>query len=75
MRPAAGISHSALIMSSVAGVPGTTAGRNCKLKGAAVYVRRRPERSAVYKVVRKNLERWLAQLREGRRGPVIDGSH
>ncbi len=33
-------------MSSAAGVPGTSASSNCKLKRAAVYVRRRPERSA-----------------------------
>ena len=33
-------------MSSAAGVPGTHACSNCKLKRAAVYVRRRPERSA-----------------------------
>ena len=33
---------------------------------AAVYVRRRPERSAAYQVVRQNLEAWLAQRRAGR---------
>ena len=48
-------------MSSAAGVPGTSASRNCKLKRAAVYQRRRPERSAAYLVVRENLEMWLAQ--------------
>ncbi len=47
-------------MSSAAGVPGTHAGSNCKLKRAAVYVSRRPERSAAYQVVRQNLETWLA---------------
>ena len=36
------------------------------MKRAAVYVRRRPERSAAYQVVRENLERWLAQRRAGR---------
>ncbi len=48
-------------MSSAAGVPGTRASSNCKLKRAAIYVRRRPERSAAYQVVRQNLETWLAQ--------------
>ena len=47
-------------MSSAAGVPGTRAGRNCRTKRAAVYQRRRPERSAAYQVVRQNLETWLA---------------
>jgi hypothetical protein len=47
-------------MSSPAGVPGTSLGSNCKLKRAAVYVRRRLERSAAYQVVRENLETWLA---------------
>ena len=41
-------------------MPGTSASSNCKLKRAAVYVRRRPERSAAYQVVRVNLETWLA---------------
>ena len=50
-------------MSGAAGVPGTRAGSECKLKRAAVYVRRRPERSAAYQVVRENLEMWLAQRR------------
>ena len=31
-----------------------------------MYVRRRPERSAAYQVVRENLETWLAQRRAGR---------
>ncbi len=53
-------------MSSAAGVPGTHAGSNCKLKRVAVYVRRRPERSAADQVVRENLETWLAQRRAGR---------
>ena len=53
-------------MSSAAGVPGTRAGRNCRTKRAAVYQRRRPERSAAYQVVRQNLETWLAQRRAGR---------
>ncbi len=39
-----------------------------KLNRAALYVRRRPERSAAYQVVRENLETWLAQRRAGRRG-------
>ncbi len=56
-----------ILMSSAAGVPGTSASSNCKLKRAAVYVRRRPERSAAYQVVRENLETWLAQRRAGRR--------
>ncbi len=51
---------------SAAGVLGTRASSNCKLKRAAVYVRRRPERSAAYQVVRENLEKWLAQRRAGR---------
>ena len=50
-------------MSSAAGVLGISASRNCKLKRAAVYVLRRPERSAAYQVVRENLETWLAQRR------------
>ena len=33
---------------------------------AAVYIRRRPDRSAAYQVVRGNLETWLAQRRAGR---------
>ncbi len=53
-------------MSSTAGGPRTRAGSNCKLKRAAVYVRRRPERSAAYQVVRENSETWLAQRRAGR---------
>jgi hypothetical protein len=53
-------------MSSPAGVPGTSSGSNCKLKRAAVYVRRRPERSAAYQVVRENLETRLAERRAGR---------
>ncbi len=36
------------------------------MKRAAVYQRRRPERSAAYLVVRQNLETWLAQRRAGR---------
>ena len=47
-------------------MPGTSASSNCKLKRAAVYVRRRPERSAAYQVVRENLETWLAHRRAGR---------
>ncbi len=54
-------------MCIAAGVPGTSASSNCKLKRAAVYVRWRPERSAAYQVVRQNLETWLAQRRAGRR--------
>ena len=53
-------------MSSAAGVPGTRAGSNCRMKRAAVYQRRRPERSAAYLVVRQNLETWLAQRVAGR---------
>ncbi len=56
----------ALIMSSAAGGPGTSASSNCKLKRSAVYLRWRPERSAAYQVVRQNLEMWLAQRRAGR---------
>ena len=48
-------------MSTAAGAQGTSASSNCKLKRAAVYVRRRPEWSAAYQVVRENLEMWLAQ--------------
>ena len=51
---------------SAAGVLWTSASGNCKLGRAAVYVRRRPERSAAYQVVRQNLETWLAQRRSGR---------
>jgi hypothetical protein len=47
-------------------VPGPSLGSNCKRKRAAVYVRRRPERSAAYQVVRENLETWLAERRAGR---------
>ena len=50
-----------MIMSSAAGVPGTRVGSNCKLKRAAVYVRRRPEWSAAYQVLRENLEMWPAR--------------
>ena len=53
-------------MSSAAGVPGAIAGSKCNVKRAAVCVRRRPERSAAYQVVRRNLEMWLAQRRAGR---------
>ncbi len=67
---AAGISDWALIMSSAAGAPGTSASSNWKLRRAAVYVLRRPERSAAYQVVRDNLEMWLAQRRvSARRHP------
>ena len=45
------------------------------LERAAVYVRRWPERSAAYQVVRENLETWLAQRRAGRRGPATGGAH
>ncbi len=51
---------------SAAGVLGTSASGNCKLGRAAVYVRRRPERSAAYQVVREKLETWLAQRRADR---------
>ena len=54
------IDYLCCIMSSAAGVPGTSASSNCKLKRAAVYVLRRPERSAAYQVVRENLETWPA---------------
>ena len=56
-------------MSSAAGVPGTRAGSNCRVKRAAVYQRRRRERSAAYQVVRQNLETWLAQRRAGTLAP------
>ncbi len=49
-----------------AGVPGTRASSNCKYRRAAVYGRRRPERSAAYQVVRQNFETWLAQRRADR---------
>ncbi len=42
---------------------------------AAVYVRRRPERSAAYQVVRQNLEPWLARRCAGRRGAATHGAH
>ena len=47
-------------MSSAAGMPGAIAVRSCGAKRAAVYQRRRPERTAAYQVVRQNLETWLA---------------
>ena len=53
-------------MSVAAGMPGIRAGSNCRMKRAAVYQCRRPERSAAYQVVRQNLETWLAQRRAGR---------
>ncbi len=53
-------------MSSPAGVPGTRAGSNCKLKRFAVYVCRGLDRSAAYQVVRESLETWLAHRRAGR---------
>ena len=43
--PAVGISVSALIMSSAAGMPGAIAVRSCGVQRAAVYQRRRPERT------------------------------
>ena len=36
------------------------------LKRAAVYQRRRPERSAAYQVVRENLKTWVVQRRAGK---------
>ena len=59
LGPAAGIAAWAFRTSSAAGVPGTSAGSNCKLKRAAVYQRWRPERSAAYQVVREYLETCL----------------
>ena len=50
-RPPIGVSDSALIMSSAAGMPGVIAVRSCGAKRAAVYQRRRPERTAAYQVV------------------------
>ena len=47
-------------MSSAAGMPGAIAVRSCGAKRAAVYQRRRPERTAAYQLVRQNLETWLA---------------
>ena len=57
-------------MSSAAGVPGTSASSNCKLNRAAVYVRRRLERSAAYQVVRQNLEQWLLRRSVSSRCPA-----
>ncbi len=51
-----GQTRRSIFIDSAAGVPGTSASSNCKVKRAAVYVRRRPERSAAYQVVRENLE-------------------
>ena len=46
-------------------MPGAIAVWSCGAKRAAVYQRRRPERTAAYQVVRQNLETWLAQRRVG----------
>ena len=46
-------------------MPGAIAVRSCGVQCAAVYQRRRPERSGAYQVVRQNLETWLAQRRAG----------
>ena len=46
-------------------MPGAIVVRSCGAKRAAVYQRRRPERTAAYQVVRQNLETWLAQRRVG----------
>ena len=59
-------------MSSAAGMPGAIALRSCGAKRAAVYQRRRPERTAAYQVVRQNLETWLAQRRVGGLDPGSD---
>ena len=61
-------------MSSAAGTPGAIAIRSCGAKRAAVYQRRRPERTAAYQVVRQNLETWLAQRRVGGLDPGSDFS-
>ena len=42
-------------------MPGVIAVRSCRVKYAAVYKRRRPERTAAYHGVRQNLETWLAR--------------
>ena len=40
-----------MLMSIAAGMPGAIAVRSCGAKRAAVYQRRRPERTAAYQVV------------------------
>ena len=50
-------------MSISAGMPGPIAVRSCGVQRAAVYQRRRPERTAAYQMVGQNLETWLAQRR------------
>ena len=45
------------------------------MERAAVYVRRRPERSSYHQVVRQNLGPWLARRRAGRRGAATRGAH
>ena len=45
-------------MSSAAGMPGAIAVRSCGVQRAAVYKRRRPERTAGYQAVPQNLETW-----------------
>ena len=55
-------------MSIAAGMPGAIAVRSCGVQRAAVYQRRRPERTAAYQIVGQNLETWLAQRRVGECG-------
>ena len=52
-------------MSVAAGMPGIPAAGSCAVQRAAVYQRRRPERSVAYQVVQQNLETWLARRRAG----------
>ena len=52
-------------------MPEAIAVRSCGVQRAAVYQRRRPERTAAYQV-RQNLETWLAQRRAGGLNPGSD---
>ena len=53
-------------------MPGAIAVWSCGAKRAAVYQRRRPERTTAHQVVRQNLETWLAQRRVGGLEPGSD---
>ena len=46
-------------------MPGIRAAGSCAVQRAAVYQRRRPERSVAYQVVQQNLETWLARRLAG----------
>ena len=59
------MSACALITRVAAGKPGIRAAGSCRVPRAAVYQRRRPERSVAYQVVQHRLETRLARRRAG----------